>query len=308
MRPFSCRGLARLHGPPALALALGLACSRPAPAPQVAPLTLLPAEASLVAHVDLQALRAAPLWQHNRALLEADPDARRTLDALAACRVPFEGLRTLDLAVAPNGVDVAAVLVGEGVGERERITCLEGQLPERGLHVDATGPEPVLVLAGARGWFHGPSALVLATPGWLKQVEALRAGSGAAVASGPLQPLLARIPAERPIWFAGQVPTQAAVSLAPALSGLQQVRGALDLREGLGVELALGMTDEAGATATLTELRRQFEGLRAAGIPAPLLDRVALGQSGAEVTIEVRLGMSEISALHTLAEAMRPSP
>src|SRR5690606_32470699 len=80
------------------ALALAFACSRPAPAPD--PLTLLPGDASLVAHVDLRALQAAPLWQHNRSLLDADPDARRTLEALARCQLPFEGLRSLDLAVS----------------------------------------------------------------------------------------------------------------------------------------------------------------------------------------------------------------
>jgi hypothetical protein len=291
-----------------LVVAVALACSPPAARPQVDPLTLLPADASLVAHVDLQALRAAPLWQQNRALLDADPEARRTLDALATCRVPFDGLRTLDLAVAANGIDVAAVLVGDGVGERDRITCLEGQLPDRGIRLDTGEAEPVVVLGGARGRIHAPDVLVLATPGWSQQLDALRAGTGAAAATGPLQPLLARVPADRPIWFAGQVPTQAAVSLAPALSGLERVRGALDLRDGLGVELALDMRGEDVAAATLAELRRQFEALRGAGLPPAILDRVGLGQAGSEVTIEVRLGMAEIAALRGLAEALRPAP
>ncbi|MFZ6178077.1 hypothetical protein [Nannocystis pusilla] len=289
------------------ALAFVLACWRTAAPARVDPLTLLPADASLVAHVDLQALRAAPLWQQNHALLDADPDARRTLDALAACRVPFENLRTLDLAVAANGVDVAAVLVGDGVGERDRLACLEGQLPDRGLELDTSGPEPVVALGGARGRIVGPDVLLLGTAGWSQQLDALRAGTGASAAAGPLQPLIARIAEGRPIWFAGQVPTKAAVSLAPALSGLEQVRGALDLRDGLGVELALGMRAEDVAGATLAELKRQFEALRGAGIPPAILDRVALGQTGREVTIEVRLGMAEIAALHGLAEALRPA-
>ncbi|WAS97458.1 hypothetical protein [Nannocystis punicea] len=290
------------------ALAFVLACSRPAAPARPDPLTLLPADASLVAHVDLQALRAAPLWQQNRALLDADPDARKTLDALAACRVPFDNLRSLDLAVAANGVDVAAVLVGDGVGDRERITCLEGQLPDRGLRLDASGPEPVVVLGGARGRIVGPDVLLFATAGWSQQLDALRAGTGPSAATGPLQPLVARVAPDRPIWFAGQVPTRAAVSLAPALSGLEQVRGALDLRDGLGVELALGMRGEDVAGATLAELKKQFDALRGAGIPPAILDRVSLGQSAREVTIEVRLGMAEIAALHSLAEALRPAP
>ncbi|MDC0715548.1 hypothetical protein [Nannocystis bainbridge] len=289
-------------------VALASACSRPAAPARPDPLTLLPGDASLVAHVDLAALRAAPLWQQNRALLDADPDARKTLDALAACRVPFDGLRSLDLAVAANGVDVAAVVIGDGVGDRERITCLEGQLPDRGLRLDVSGPEPVVVLGSARGRIVGPDVLVLGTAGWAQQLDALRAGTGTSAAAGPLQPLLARVAADRPIWFAGQVPTRAAVSLAPALSGLEQVRGALDLRDGLGVELALGMHSEDVAGATLAGLKKQFEALRGAGLPPAILDRVGLGQTGREVTVEVRLGMAEIAALHTLAEALRPAP
>lgn len=291
-----------------LVLAVASACSRPAAPPEVDPLSLLPADASLVAHVDLQGLRAAPLWQQNRGLLDADPEARRTLDALAACRVPFEGLRALDLAVAANGTDVAAVLTGDSVGDRDRLACLQGQLPERGLRLELNGAEPVVVLPGARGWPHGSGALILATPGWQDEVDRLRRGQGAGASAGPLQPLLARIPEGRPIWFAGQVPTRAAVALAPALSGLRQVRGALDLRDGLGVELALDMETEDRAGATLAELRRQVDALGQAGIPAAILDRVSLGQTGTEVTLDVRLGMAEIAALNALAGALRPAP
>ena len=288
--------------------AIGPACSRPAqPQPAAAslpaPLALLPQDASLVAHVDLAALRAAPLWAKNQALLAADPDARRTLDALAACKIPFEGLRTLDLAVASDSRNVAAVLTGDGVGEPDKVACLEGQLPGRGLRVDRAGAAPVLVLNGASGRFHDPTTMVFSTPGWDVAVDELRAGKAAGVGAGPLGPLVARLPAARPIWFVGRVPTQAAISLAPALSGLQEVRGALDLQDGLGVELALGMDSEARAAATLAELRKQIDGLRAAGLPAPVLDRIGLSQAGAELSIAVRLTMTEIAALQALSSA-----
>lgn len=281
----------------------------PAAAPALpAPLALLPAAATMVAHVDLQALRAAPLWEKNRALLEADPEARRTLDVLAGCRVPFDGLRTLDLAVGNDGRDVAAVLTGDGVGDPERVACLAGQLPGRGLSVDRSGPAPVIVLDGGRGFFHDPGTVVVATTGWLADVEALRAGAGQSVPSGPLQPLVARVAPDRPIWFVGRVPGRTAATLAPALSGLQEVRGALDLRDGLGLELALGMDSADRAAATLAELRRQIDGLRAAGLPGPVLDRVELAQSGPEVTLAIRLGMTELSALQTLAAALAAPP
>lgn len=290
-------------------LALALACSRPAVPPAGAGLptafALLPADASLLAHVDLQALRASPLWQKNRALLDADPDARRTLDALAACRVGFEGLQALDLAVSADGRDVAAVLTGEGVGDPARATCLQGQLPDRKLHLEP-GPEPVLVLDGARGHFHGPDSLVFATPGWDEAVRALRAGPPAA--PGPLHALAAGVAPGRSIWFVGQVPGNTARTLAPALSGLQRVRGALDLAEGLGVELDLGMDGEERAASVTGELRRQFDVLKAAGLPPGVVERVELRHAGAEVHIAVRLTMTEISAIQALAAALPAQP
>ncbi len=298
-----------------LALAASLlaaACSRPTqPQPQAAnlpaPLALLPPDASLVAHVDLAALRASPLWQKNQGLLAADPDVSRTLDALSACGLAFDGLRALDLAVAGNGLDVAAVVTGDGVGEPDKLTCLAGQLPDRGLTVERGADGPKLALpGGAAGRFHDATTLVFATPGWDRAVSDARAGKSAGVGAGPLAPLLARVSADRPIWFAGRIPGRAAISLAPALSGLQEVRGALDLRDGLGVELALGMDGEDRAAATLAELRRQFDGLRAAGLPGAVLDRVELGQSTAEVTVAVRLSMAEIAALQALGGALAP--
>lgn len=292
-------------------LATAPACSCPTPPPAAAslpaPLALLPQDASLVAHVDLAALRASPLWDKNRALLEADPDARRTLAALAACDLAFDGLRALDLAVAGDGTNVAAVLTGAGVGEPDKVACLERQMPDRGLRVDRSGPEPVLALTGATGRFHDKTTIVFSTPGWDAAIADLHAGKAAGVGAGPLAHQLARVPADRPIWFVGRVPTRAAISLAPALSGLQEVRGALDLRDGLGVELALGMDTEERATATLAELRKQFDGLRAAGLPPAVLDRVALGQSAAEVSVAVNLTMAEISTLQALSSAVAPA-
>lgn len=292
----------------ALAAALLAACSRPSPTAKLPPtLALFPQDAHLVAHVDLAALRASPLWQRNQALLDADADVRRTLDALSTCGLGFDGLRALDLAVAGNGADVAAVVTGDGVGEPDKLTCLGGQLPARGLAVERSdGAAPRLTMPGAIGRFHDATTLVLSTPGWDAAVGELAAGRGVSVAAGPLAPLLARVPGDRPIWFAGRAPTRAAISLAPALSGLQEVRGALDLRDGLGVELALGMDGEDRAAATLAELRRQVDGLRAAGLPAPVLDRVELGQSAAEVTVAVRLTMTEIAALQALGSAVAP--
>jgi hypothetical protein len=286
-------------------------CPKDQPPPAAAlpaPLALLPAQATLVAHVDLAALRQAPLWDKNRALLDADPDARRTLDVLAQCGVPFDGLATLDLAVGNDGRDVAAVLVGAGVGDPDKVACLAGQLPGRGLSVDRSEPQPAIVLDGARGWFVDPATVVVATTGWLGDVKAVSAGTGRSLSAGALQPLVARVPADRPIWFAGRVPDRAAATLAPALSGLQEVRGALDLRDGLGLELALGMDSDDRAAATLGELRRQVDGLRAAGLPGPVLDRVELGQAGPEVTVTIRLGMAELTALQTLAAALAAPP
>lgn len=286
-------------------LALVLACSRPADRPAGAGLpdafALLPADASLLAHVDLRALRASPLWDKNRGVLEADPDARRTLDALAACGVPFTGMDALDLAVSADGRDVAAVLTGDGVGDPAHATCLQGQLPERKLRLEP-GDAPVLALDGARARFHGPRTLVFATPGYERPVEALRAGPPAA--PGPLHTLAAGVAPGRSIWFVGQVPDKTARTLAPALSGLQQVRGALDLREGLGVELDLRMDGEPRATAVHDELRRQFDALKSAGLPPGVIDRVDLRRDGADVHVGVGLTMAEISAVQALAAAL----
>jgi hypothetical protein len=281
---------------------------QPAAAALPAPLALLPAQASLVAHVDLAELQRAPLWDNNRALLEADPDARHTLDVLTQCGVPFSGLRTLDLAVGNDGRDVAAVIVGDGVGDPAKIACLGEHLPGRGLSVDRSEPAPAIVLDGARGWFVDDRTAVVATTGWLADVQAVAAGTGQPLSAGPLQPLVARVPEGRPIWFAGRVPGRTAATLAPALSGLQEVRGALDLRDGLGLELALGMDDADRAAATLGELRKQIDALRAAGLPGPVLDRVELGQAGPEVTLTIRLGMAELTALQTLAAALAAPP
>ncbi|MGB1276286.1 MAG: hypothetical protein ACPG77_11105, partial [Nannocystaceae bacterium] len=95
----------------------------------------LPGDAKMLAHVDLQGVGGSPLWARNRARMAKEPDTRRTLEAMEACKIPFAGLKSLDLALAPQSHQTAIVVRGAGVGDPTNLSCIRTQL------ADMVGPE-----------------------------------------------------------------------------------------------------------------------------------------------------------------------
>jgi len=303
------------------ALALG-ACNRDRPAAAVqvrdAPppppppldhpaLAIYPADAALVAHIDLRRLFASPLWQRNGALMADDPDAQRTLDALAACGLALADLDALDLAVDGAGAKVIVDLRGRGVGSRATLTCLGGQLfadrPGAWSLEDHRG-SPRVVLDGGAAYAHpiAEDRLIFAAAAWDAPLLERLAGRGPAPPQGPLGLALSALDTARPVWFAGRLP--------PGLGdqpGLVSVAGAFDLADGLALEIDLITATPQAAQDLQKSLQARLDALRArllgAALPLAALDRALLEQRGAALHLRLHLTMAEINALRAALAA-----
>lgn len=276
-----------------------------------APDKLIPGDATLLAHVDLQGLASSPLWAANRSLMDADPEVKKQLDALAACNMPLTGFRTLDLGVSADGAHVAAVVSGAGIGKPANVACLQDQLKGENFKLEDRAGARVMVLEGgeAHGYLVNDDTLAFVSKGWDTPVRDLMLGKGSSVRDGGLKDVLAQADQSKHVWFAGTLSPQisALTSAIPGgMSGLQSIAGSLDLTTGLALVMSFGMENPDRASATLAQVQKQFADVKpmagAFGLPRAAVDRVQFDKKDSAVTLTASLSMDEINTMRTAVE------
>jgi hypothetical protein len=269
-------------------------------------LAYVPGDAELVAHVDLRRLFASPLWQANQGLMTEDPEAKRTLDALAACDLSLDALKGIDLAVDKDGSRVMVSLEGAGVGERARLGCIGDKLfdgdGERWAVTEASGATLLKLDGGdALGHVVADDRVVFASKSWDSAVRERLAGGGRSPATGTLGETLAALDTKRAIWFAGRLP-----ALAGQAPNLRSVSGAVDLDDGLALELGMVAASPQLAGEIRSELDRRLKNLRGrlakAALPEAALDRVEVNVEGSTLRVRASLAIDEIKAIRALLE------
>ncbi len=278
---------------------------------------LIPADAALLAHIDMKGLAGSPLWASNKALMDSDPEVKKQMDAFAACNMPFDGFRTVDIGIGSEAKDIAVVAHGAGIGKPENLRCLQDKIKDGDWKVeDVAGGKPRLVFDNGEAFGHivDDDTIAIATKAWDATVTGLMEGKGTSVRDGALKDVLAQADQTKHVWFAGNLPPQLAAmaTQAPGMSsmaGLKSVSGSLDLSAGLGLVLAFGMENADKAKITLAEVQKQFASVKpmagVLGIPATAVDKVTFDARDAAVTMTASLTMDEINAM---SSAMKAGP
>jgi len=282
---------------------------------------LIPADAALLAHVDIKRLVGSPLWAANRSLMDADPEVKKQIAALATCNIAFDGLRSLDIGVAADGMNFALVASGTGIGKPENLRCLRERSASKDWTLDDTGPggRPRLLADNGEAVGHSvdDDTMTFASKNWDAAVLGLLAGTGTSVRDGMLKDVLAQADQSQPVWFAGNLPPQLAAlaTAAPgmhSMSGLKSIAGSLDLSTGLGLVLAFGMDNAERARTTLAEVQKQFATVKPVasvmGIPGSAVDKVSFATRDTAVTMTASLTMEEIRAMTALMRSAAPAP
>ena len=282
----------------------------------------LPARATMIAHIDLTRFTSSPLWVESRARMGQDEEAQRMLAAMDACHMPLAGLASLDLGVEPVAQELAAVLTGEGVGVPENLLCLRTQLGDAiggDWKIEARPPGEAIVVRGAGGSVEfvahivDARTVVLASAAWAEPVAEVLRGASSSAARGPLAALLGRAAptaeAPRAIWFVGHLPPDVLEALATeGADGVEDVRGAIDLDDGLALELIVGVrsADRVPGLLALANARLDLaRGLaRMQGVPQPIVDSLEVSAEGSEVRLAARMRMADIQAVRKQLEAL----
>lgn len=279
----------------------------------------IPADAALLAHIDIKGLAGSPLWAANKALMDSDPEVKKQMDTFAACNMPFEGFKTVDIGVGPEGKDVAIVAVGTGIGKPENLRCLQEKGADKDWKIEDKDGKVRLVFDNGEAYGHpvDDDTIAVATKTWDTAVLGLIGGTGTSVRDGGLKDVLAQADQSKHVWFAGNLPPQLAAlaTTAPGMSsmaGLKSVAGSLDLTAGLGLVLAFGMENPDKAKTTLAEVQKQFAQVKPMagmlGIPSTAVDKVQFEAKDAAVTMTASLTMDEINTMKTAMDKAAGGP
>jgi len=263
--------------------------------PELKPAVLanVPANASAVLHVDVQALRDGTLWRRLVVGRGADAGLRRLEDRCGFD--PIGDLETVTVYVSgeePFALDhVAAVIAGpiqhERLGE-----CLGDAAEETGARLRRTDVEGLPAIAGERGdsraVFVGRRGIVFGPePTVVQTIETIRDGESSAN-DGALG-LIFRDVEGRDVTFAARIPPQWREQAAgyvgseamEILSKLDAIAVGARVRRGLSASIRLVMDDNASANALAERVTTTIEGV----LDAPLVGFTPLAGALRQVTV-----------------------
>jgi hypothetical protein len=196
-----------------------------------------------------------------------------------------------------------AAIKAPGLGDEDKVRCIEEKVNE------ATGRTNGMIVFETKGDVRitpkeggghliilNKDTLVDVDKSWEDQVFKAIEDPSARVTDSPLAKALARVDHNAHAWVSAILAESARSELTevPGADGLDSVNAAIDLGDGLALDLDLGFAEadkaeafRTAATTMLEEVKPQADQL---GVPKELLDSVAIAGEGPQVTAKAKIG------------------
>ena len=302
----------------AFSLGTALAVTAPAPEAEAAPpaacrvpadaSSLVPDGAEFMASANLKKLAKSPIYKDAKSKMRNDPEVRRTLDGLDACKLGLDDLERVTIGGSRND-EFVMIVEGDGIGSSAMLTCVAKQLapktPASMFAPAVSGCISGLDMGDGAGFVLDRRHLVFVSKGWKGKVQKRLGGSGRAASNGSLKSAVRNARRAAPLWFA--VDVKQPIDTGMGKYDIDGVGGGVDLSRGLHLDLAAHFrsSSEAG------QLRQELEGYRAMalmmgpsmGIPADVIQNVKVEGKGADLGLSVDLTESQIKQLEQAAKA-----
>ncbi len=240
-----------------LALPLVACAAKPTPTGD----QLIPADATLLAGIDISGITSSEMYGLFKPILAKDVDQITWIDMVRDCGVD-PAASHLSLIFGTDGQDDAAVVfTGDGIGDEAKLRCVSDKLAEKGGGTkpfairDRTAAQPsvehdtIATVVDAR-------TVVLTTRKWSAPVHDLILGKGQAAMAGPTKDLFARADRTAHVWYAGKIPAKMAAQGREAWGHEpREIYGLIDLRGGLRISLDIGF----GGPEDTAPIRKKVE-------------------------------------------------
>lgn len=329
LRPFAGpRHLARAG---LLAVCIGVAafagckgCDTQAPVPADPALALLPAQTQTIVSIDLQQVRASPLWKAIASAGQRNVGDMKILDELKR-RTGFDPLTDLRRLVFAFPQDArikgefVLVAYGDHLDERRLVSYARDEAKSRRFEIrqEERAGRRMWVGSDARtaraGFFLDSQTFVLAGGGWAEKVaDLLAAPTKPSVAlAADLANLCARAGTGHAAWAAAVVPGATRTRLAAepryaAAAAVERVALSLDVLQGLAADARAELSTKEAATALAAEVNnylreaKQSPKLLLMGL-GPWLEGITARSEGPQVHVQMRL---DAAAAQSMADRL----
>lgn len=267
----------------------------------------IPEGATIVAGIDVAGVVASSAYTGNRALIETG-EAKRILDAAAACSVGLEKWQRVTFGMDTASRSFAAEIQGDGLGDETNLACIaaavekhEGRAPWKVEH--RHGGTVLAMSDGGVAFVVDRGTVVLASKAWVARVKDLVAGEGRSAFGGSLAEVIGRADTTKTLWVAGGLPP--AMVAGTVAQHAKDVAGSIDLSHGVALAASVGFASADEAAAQREALQQQFDGMKGLattmGVPQTVLDSVRIEQRDTAVHVAVTASDADI---HRIQEAV----
>lgn len=276
---------------------------------------LIPAEATVLAGVDVGRLVESEVFGLFRAELTRNVPELGWLDTAGECGRPPADAH-LQLIVGGDGRDEFMVIaLGDGIGDGTFLRCLADKRARDGQPpftiVDPAAP--ALTDARVVATIVDPRTVAFTTRPWTHHVADRLAGRGVAALDGPMQPQFDRADRNATFWFVGRVPEDLARVFEQATGApFKDMLGSVDLSGGVRLDLVGGVVspEKAAALGKLAQDNlSMFKGmLPMFGVGGKTADTLRLEVTGAELRLTFAMPLDEVLSVTKRLAPMLPPP
>ncbi len=271
---------------------------------------LVPDSAEMIGGVNVQSMMKSPLYADNKDKMEAE--AKEMMDAAKACNIDPEKLDGI-LFGADSKQNGVVVIVGDGVGKEDNVKCAIDKIKEKDSSAkieikDKDGRKAVEVDGGkAFGYMVNDRTLAFASADWNSKLIERIDGKGTAATEGSLKEVLTMTDTSKSIWFAGNIPSDAAAALGPA-SSAKRVGGWMDFSAGLALNVTASFGSADDATKVADEAKKQFDDVKGLagliGIPGSVVESVKIEASDTKVSVSASATVDDVKAISETVKKM----
>lgn len=277
----------------------------------------VPSSSNIVVTVNLEALRASPIYQMLWGMVSGQPEVQEALTQMQTMAGfdPTTDLSTMLISL--SGDDEKFAVLIEGNYNVEQITAAlttlsEGQTASMEYQGYTVYHDPSETAADkAYFCFVNNGLLAIGTQDELGGVlDVIGGGAANVTTNASVSGLISQIDTSGVFWFAGALPAEMQAELVGSpMAGMSTVRGGGNLTGGLNVNYVLGSTDEQQATAMagflqtgLAQARTQPE-VAQMGLTG-ILDGVTISNSGTDVSIAVAVPEQTLNQIFGMLAAI----
>lgn len=249
-----------------LALSVSLVALSACKGPSADAAKLIPNDAQFLGAVSPEKITESELYELIAEDVESQSDYKEMMAEFEECDVDPTQFDAIVGGGNEDG-DYVAIIVGQGIGKEDTITCLTDKISKKmpgldSIKIESNDGQEYFDVMMHRVFLVNKNTIAVASSSWKDEVGELIAGDGESAIDNSLEDLFKRADTRSAAWFIAEAPqslTDMAKGKVPDADSVKSVVASLDLSKGAAVSVFVGFGDEDEAEKIAEEAQIEFD-------------------------------------------------